>query len=216
MCIRDSCCGGLAGGKVGGSRGGYDLLQGLGHQCTKLYPALVQLKTDNTFVRALKGIRADAAVTLLKDGRQIAWSKGEVQFTEYGVSGPAVFELSRAAATSSGNLVLELDLLPGFTEEETASLLQQRQQTLPNLTLNNLLTGILHNRLGQTLLRYAGIDLQAAIAGLPRDKYHKIVRAIKHFTLPVDVYKRQTGARATGAITLQGVMGCLADFFVNG
>ena len=148
MCIRDRviiCCGGLAGGKVGGSRGGYDLLQGLGHQCTKLYPALVQLKTDNTFVRALKGIRADAAVTLLKDGRQIAWSKGEVQFTEYGVSGPAVFELSRAAATSSGNLVLELDLLPGFTEEETASLLQQRQQTLPNLTLNNLLTGILHN-----------------------------------------------------------------------
>ncbi len=179
------CCGGLAGGKVGGSRSGYDLLQGLGHQCTKLYPALVQLKTDNTFVRALKGIRADAAITLLKNGQPLAWSKGEVQFTEYGVSGPAIFELSRAAATSSGNLVLELDLLPGFTEEETASLLQQRQQTLPNLTLNNLLTGILHNRLGQTLLRYAGIDLQAAISGLPRDKYHKIVRAIKHFTLPV-------------------------------
>ena len=47
------CCGGMAGGKLGGTRSGYELLQSLGHSVTKLYPALVQIKTDNTFVKAL-------------------------------------------------------------------------------------------------------------------------------------------------------------------
>ena len=99
------CCGGLAGGKVGGSGSGYELLQGLGH-ITRLYPSLVQLKTDNTFVRALKGVRADARVTLLEQGTPVAKNSGEVQFTEYGVSGPAIFDISRAAAVSSGGMLL--------------------------------------------------------------------------------------------------------------
>ena len=86
--------------------------------CTRLYPSLVQLKTDNTFVRALKGVRADARVTLLKQGTPVAKNSGEVQFTEYGVSGPAIFDISRAAAVSSGGILLSLDLLPEITEPE--------------------------------------------------------------------------------------------------
>ena len=52
------CCGGMAGGKLGGTRSGYLLLQSMGHNMTKLYPALVQVKTDTTYVKALKGVRA--------------------------------------------------------------------------------------------------------------------------------------------------------------
>ena len=91
-------CGGAAGAKAGGVRDGYTLLQSLGHRRTALHPALVQLTTDPTYPRALKGVRADARVTLTRGRAILARSAGEVQFTEKGVSGPAIFEISRAAS----------------------------------------------------------------------------------------------------------------------
>lgn len=57
--------GGAASPKLGGTRDGYQLLRSLGHRCTKLHPSLVQLRTDTTYTRALKGVRAEAAVTLV-------------------------------------------------------------------------------------------------------------------------------------------------------
>ena len=57
------CCGGMAGGKLGGTQSGYDLLKSQGHTITKLFPALVQVKTDTTFVKALKGVRADGSAS---------------------------------------------------------------------------------------------------------------------------------------------------------
>ena len=57
-------CGGAAGSKLGGTLSGYQLLRSLGHHCTKLYPSLVQLKTDPALVRGLKGVRANAALEL--------------------------------------------------------------------------------------------------------------------------------------------------------
>ena len=120
------CCGGMAGGKLGGTRSGYELLQSLGHSVTKLYPALVQIKTDNTFVKALKGVRANADLRLCRNRDAAAASRGEVQFTDFGVSGPAVFELSRAAATEKGPLTLHIDLLPQLSTPEIEELLRRR------------------------------------------------------------------------------------------
>ena len=54
-------CGGAAGARVGGVRSGYDILRSFGHGCTDLRPALVQLKTDNTWTRAMKGVRDPGA-----------------------------------------------------------------------------------------------------------------------------------------------------------
>lgn len=179
------CCGGLAGGKLGGSKSGYELLQSLGHRVTKLYPALVQLKTDTTYVRALKGVRADAAVTLKRDGRTLAESAGEVQFTDYGVSGPAIFEISRSAVVESGRLSVHLDFLRALDFARIVELLRQRQQAMPTLTLENLLTGMVHNRLGRTVLRYAGYELSAAVSELNSGDLKRIAAVLGDFALPV-------------------------------
>lgn len=72
-------CGGAAGAKAGGVRDGYTLLQSLGHRRTALHPALVQLTTDPTYPRALKGVRADARVTLTRGRAILARSAGEVR-----------------------------------------------------------------------------------------------------------------------------------------
>ncbi len=179
------CCGGLAAGKLGGSKSGYQLLESLGHSCAKLYPALVQLRTDPTWVKSLKGVRADAALTLRAGDRVLATGAGEVQFTEYGISGPAVFELSRHAAAGPTGQVLELDLLRALEPGALEQLLAKRQQTMSGLTLENLLTGTVHNRLGRTLIRAAGYDLNAPIASLRAPDRKKIAAAVKGFALPI-------------------------------
>lgn len=179
------CCGGLAGEKLGGTKSGYALLSSLGHRRTPLHPALVQLRTDPTYVRALKGVRAEARVVLEKAGAVIAQSAGEVQFTDYGISGPAVFEVSRAASTAAGAVTARLDLLPGIPAEELEGLLARRAADFPGLPLENLLTGMLHNRLGQTVLRYAGFGLSGMADGLTGADLSRTAATVKDFALPV-------------------------------
>ena len=142
-------CGGMAGGKLGGVQDGYTLLCALGHTRTGLHPALVQLTTDPTFPRALKGVRADARLTLRTKRAVLAQREGEVQFTEKGVSGPAAFDLARAVSTGGEGLTLVLDLLREYTAPEILTLLEQRCKAAPHLTAEDLLTGALHNRLGR-------------------------------------------------------------------
>lgn len=191
------CCGGLAGGKLGGTNSGYTLLESLGHTRTALSPALVQVRTDPTFVRALKGVRADAAVRLCRDGTVLAESRGEVQFTDFGISGPAVFEISRAAGAEKGELTVSLDLLRSLTQQEVESCIALRCRTLPSLTTENLLTGILHNRLGRTVLRYAGFDLVTSVSALRAREFKRIAAACKEFTLPVQGVQGFDGAQVT-------------------
>ncbi len=176
------CCGGMAGTKLGGTKSGYELLKSLGHSATKLYPSLVQIKTDNTFVKSLKGVRADASVKITSDGGT-AESAGEVQFTEYGLSGPAVFEVSRAASVAKDGFTVSLDLMRDVSSDDVSDMIRKRKKTLQSITLENLLTGMLHNRLGRTVLRYAGFDLNMPAASLSDDDVEIITSAVKNFTL---------------------------------
>ena len=191
------CAGGLAGGKLGGSMSGYQLLESLGHRRTALYPALVQVKTDPTFVRSLKGVRADAAVSLRRGKSVLAESRGEVQFTDFGVSGPAIFEISRAAAAGKGGLTVHLDLLRSLNGGEAAALLRRRRAAMPHLTTENLLTGVLHNRLGRTVVRYAGYDLTTPLPELGEADLQAIAAAVHDFALPVQGTLGFDGAQVT-------------------
>lgn len=108
-----------------------------------------------------------------------------MQFTEFGVSGPAVFELSRATATEKGPLTLRMDLLPQLSLSDVEALLCQRIASMGELTTENLLAGMLHNRLGRTVLRYAGYGLTDSIAVLTSNDLQRVAKAIKQFSLPV-------------------------------
>ena len=179
------CCGGLAGGRLGGTKSGYDLLSALGHSRTALYPALVQLKTPPERVRSLKGVRADALVRVEQNGRLLAESAGEVQFTEYGLSGPATFEVSRAAAAAGAGVTARLDLLRGTPLPELEALLAARCRDLPLLTGENLFTGLLHNRLGRVVLREAGLASDLPLGDFSPRARARAAAAVKAFVLPV-------------------------------
>ena len=177
-------CGGAAGGKLGGTDLGYKLLKSMGHTVTSLHPALVQLKTDTTATRSLKGVRADAGLTLKRNGVTTLTNAGEVQFTDFGISGPAIFEMSREAGFG-GELVLLLDLLRPMSEADLTDYLTVKRTRMPKLPLEEFLTGILHNRLGRVVLKQAGLELTRATESLTDQELARIAHWVKFFPLTV-------------------------------
>ena len=170
-------CGGLAGTKLGGSMAGYKLLAKLGHKSTKLRPNLVQIKCDWHGSAALKGVRANCHVKILKDGVLFSESTGELQFTEMGLSGPVIFEISRDVCYGPGEWTAALDLLPDFAEEALLGELKRRRST--NLPLEELLTGIIHNRLGRVLVKSAGIHGNRKVSELTDSELLDVCAAVK-------------------------------------
>ena len=176
-------CGGLAGTRLGGIMSGYKLLRSLGHRCTRLRPTLVQLKTSWGGVVGLKGVRANCRAGILYNGTPFRESRGELQFTEYGLSGPVIFEISRDVCQQKGDWCCRLDFLPEILAETLFQELCRRRGT--SLPASELLTGILHNRLGRVLTQAAGISAQTPIRDLPDELLWEAVRAVKEFDVPL-------------------------------
>ena len=196
-------CGGIAGTKLGGTMAGYKLLSKLGHRSTRLRPALVQLRTDWGEVTSLKGVRANCAVQILHEGALHRQSIGELQFTEYGISGPVVFEVSRDACCERGAWTARLDFLPAWTEEDLlAELLCRTERSLP---MDELLTGIIHNRLGRVLTKAAGIRGKATTRELTAQELLQVCAAVKRFELNLTEPMGMDSAQVTagGVITDQ-------------
>jgi len=176
-------CGGLAGTKLGGSMAGYKLLSKLGHHSTRLRPTLVQLKSSWGGVVSLKGVRANCYARILRDGVVFAQSRGELQFTEYGISGPVIFEISRDVCQGAGQWLCRLDFLPDISRETLLEELQRRKETM--LPAEELLTGILHNRLGRVLSKAAGIPANCRIRDLRLEDLDAVCTAVKAFDVPL-------------------------------
>lgn len=170
-------CGGLAGTKLGGSMSGYKLLNKMGHKSTRLRPCLVQLKSEWGGLTSLKGVRANANVKIYNDDKLYAESTGELQFTDYGLSGPVIFEVSRDVCQGAGRWVAVLDLLPHC--DDLAEELYRRSGT--ELPMEELLTGILHNRLGRVLTKAAGVKNKQTASELNDAEIKAIVRTVKSF-----------------------------------
>lgn len=174
-------CGGLAGTKLGGSMAGYKLLAKLGHRSTRLRPALVQLKCSWEGVSALKGVRTNCHVQILCDHKVFSQSTGELQFTDYGLSGPVIFEVSRDVCSSKASWTAQMDFLPTYSQADILAELQRRQAT--TLPVEELLTGILHNRLGRVLTRVAGIRSGKTVSELTQTQLQAVATVVKNFAL---------------------------------
>ena len=170
-------CGGLAGSKLGGTMSGYKLLAKLGHRSTKLRPSLVQIKSSWPELPSLKGVRANCCVEILHNGEVYAKSTGELQLTEHGISGPVVFEISRDVCAERGKWTAKLDFLPNLPAEVLEKELQRRRNT--NLPMEELLTGILHNRLGRVLTKTAGIKGKQYASQISNAELAEVVACVK-------------------------------------
>lgn len=176
-------CGGAAGAKLGGVMDGYELLKPLGHKRTALYPALVQLLTPPEYPRALKGVRADGSLRLLSGSETLAKGEGELQFIDNGLSGPAAFDVSRAAATAGEGLTLSMNFFREYSAGQVLALLKQRRESYPRLESAQFFTGMLHNRLGKMLVKYAGLPQELPLGKLSDTQLEQAVQAATDFRL---------------------------------
>ena len=193
-------CGGLAGTKLGGTMSGYKILRSFGHKCTRLRPTLVQLKSSWTGVSGLKGVRANCHAAIYRNGQLHRESTGELQFTEYGLSGPVIFEISRDACQGGGEWLCRLDFLPDLTEETLKGELLRRRNT--KLPVSELLTGILHNRLGRVLTQAVGISGYVPVSQLEEYEIAEVCRAVKSF----DVALTEPMGMDSAQVTAGGIL----------
>lgn len=142
---------------ISGSDGsGYQLAASLGHQIIEPLPALTALKCKNTGFAGWAGVRTEGKVTLLVDGEKVTEETGELQLTDYGVSGIPVFQISRYAirALKQGKKVkLYLNFLPEFSEEQLMAFLEKRKENCPYKGKKTFLTGLFPDKLSKVLLQ---------------------------------------------------------------
>lgn len=196
-------CGGCASPNLGSNGSGFRLLSALGHSITPLRPALVQLRLRGDFLKSLSGIKIKGSVGLCAKGHIIRRESGEVLFTDYGISGPPVFQLS-AYMNGEKNLTAVIDFMPEYSEEQVFSILSARAKALGRLTMQDFFSGLFHKRIGNIIAGRAGIKkLSLSVDGLTEKELHSMARLIKAFDIPVEGTNGWNNAQVTagGAAT---------------
>lgn len=181
-----------AGGKsspnLGSNGGGFKIAESLGHAIVPPVPALVQLKIDAPFLKQLQGVRVQGAVEVRVGGEPRRREAGEILFTDYGLSGIAVMDLSRIAAQAleaHQPVTVALDLFPAIPEDELAAQMQQRFAAHPARTVEFSLVGLLHKRVAAVVLRAAGIESPGRPCGeLPEEQVRALAALMKQWRLP--------------------------------
>lgn len=190
LCERVILAAGSRAASVLGSDGsGYGIAEKLGYSLVPVLPALVQLRCQGTFFKAWSGVRTEAKVMLFVDGTQAACDTGEVQLTDYGISGIPVFQVSRFAAIGlyQGKKVeAVLDFLPFLEGEETKKEWFSKRLTLfSDKTAEEFLCSVLHKKLIGVLLRCAKIEPDMPMAGVEKASLEKLYQVLRAFRLTV-------------------------------
>ncbi len=179
-------CGMLSGGaKLGSFGDAFRMFRELGYRCVKTTPSLVQLKTETDIVKQLKGIKIDGKATIRVGGRDIKTNSGEILFTDYGLSGPAILGISREASRNNGKVEVSLDIMPETDSEALLKKLNKRKSDLSCRQSQEFLTGLINKRLGQVLLKTAGIPLNSAVGDITDSQLKKLATLIKNFVFCV-------------------------------
>ncbi len=143
--------GGKAYPKTGSDGIGYDLLKGFGHKITRLSPSLVQITSDNKYLKELSGIRCDANLTLFDKNKKIKEEFGELQFTDYGISGICTFNISSYLRDGIDNKKLLVNFMPFGIKEFNLFMKGS------NNTIFERLEGILNYKLVKVILKLSNI-----------------------------------------------------------
>lgn len=181
--------GGKASPALGSDGKGYALAKQMGHSISPVVPALVQLRGVGSWFKQVAGVRTQAKVSLYVDGEFAASDAGELQLTNYGISGIPVFQVSRFAAKAlyeKKKVVAELDFRPEWTDAEFQTLIKERICQKQEHTAEEFLVGIFHKKLAVMLLKEANIPLQIKMKDVHEAKLERFLTLCKHFQVQIE------------------------------
>ncbi len=174
--------GSMAAPKTGSDGSGYSLARKLGHHIIEPLPALVQLRCKEKWYKQAAGVRTDALVTLKIDGKAAASDRGELQITDYGISGIPVFQISRYAASALNEgrkAEAQLDFLPELSPTDLEKLLLTRHRQFGYRPAEEFLHGVLNSKLAKILLKEAAIGRESWVKEITEKEIKNLVRCIK-------------------------------------
>lgn len=177
--------------KTGSDGIGYEICKKLGHTIIKPLPALVQLKGNEKYFKEWNGIRADVTISLYEDNKQIAQETGEIQLTDYGISGICVMNLSgrvaRGLYTGKSEYV-KINFLDGLnikTTEQFIKFMNKRNITMKNRTTRELLEGIINYKLVNVLLKKSKTSNNLKWNGLSDEQKIELAKNIVEFKIDI-------------------------------
>lgn len=180
--------GSMAAPKTGSDGSGYEIATKLGHHIIKPLPALVQLRCSGDYFKSLAGIRCEAKLKLLIDGQEKAVEQGELQLTDYGISGIPTFQISRYAvrALDKGREVLvHIDFMPDMEAKELISFLQLQMKHAPQKHLEDILMGLFNKKLVPVLINRAGLSIKIIGNDLKDKHIRNLIQSIKGLEVKV-------------------------------
>lgn len=176
-------CGSKAAPVTGSDGSGYQLAKLLGHRIVPVLPALVQLRCAEKFYKSISGVRVQGTVEIYADDISLASDTGEIQLTNYGISGIPVFQVSRYAAKAiyQKQLVTAvLNFMPDMNKDEFLSFLQERITLCPHKTLDEFFTGIFPKKLCELWIRLSRLPKEMRVSDLSGEQLEKLVLLIQH------------------------------------
>ena len=181
--------GGKAASVLGSDGSGYALAKSFGHHVTSVVPALVQLKGKGKFFKQISGVRTHAKVSLYVNEQYVAEDTGELQLTNYGISGIPVFQVSRYAAKALHEkqpVMAEVDFLPTMSDDTFQSCLQARLDAHGHKNAEDFLVGVFHKKLIGLLLKASAINNDEVMEHVSQEKLVKLASVSKHFRIQIE------------------------------
>lgn len=153
-------CGSKAAPKTGSDGSGHKLARKLGHSLIPTVPALVQLKCREDYLKGVAGVRADGEIKVYRGKECVATERGELQLTEYGISGIPVFQISRIVnyiLREESEVRVVIDLLPDYEKDAYEAMCTGRALLQSGRTVEEFFTGMLNKKLMQLFIKMAGL-----------------------------------------------------------
>ncbi|MDR1066762.1 MAG: aminoacetone oxidase family FAD-binding enzyme [Clostridiales bacterium] len=191
-------CGGAAAPSTGSDGGGFKLLSALGHKIVPPAPAICQLKTDMTRTKSLRGVKVNCVITAFDGDRSLGVkAEGDALFTNYGLSGSAVFDISRVIAKAA-RPTLVLDFFAEYPEEELTASLRYRRERFARIECVDFLTGAVNKNLGRAIMKsVVSSRLSLPASALTDDDIRNAVETLKRFPIHVIGHNGWENAQTT-------------------
>ncbi|MBP3635923.1 MAG: aminoacetone oxidase family FAD-binding enzyme [Bacilli bacterium] len=165
--------------KTGSDGMGYKFLKNFSHNITKVNPALVQIKSNNKFLKDLSGVRCEAKVSLYDNDKLLKEDIGELQLTDYGLSGICVFNISYLVNKNDNDKYALVNFIPFIsTKEEFINYINKRNKLVNNRTIYEVLEGILNKKIVSVILKTSNINFDVKLEDLTNKEIDKLATNI--------------------------------------
>ena len=190
--------------KTGSDGLGYEISKSLGHNIITPLPSLVQLKADEPYFKNWSGIRTDVKVNLLINHKYIKSETGEVQLTNYGLSGICIFNLSGETAKAlnqNKNVIISINFIPFASNPKI--FLQTLNKNSYHKTMSELLEGILHYKLVDIIIKKTHLKRDLLLNTLTDNELNNLIKTLTDFQIEIlDTHTLDHAQVCSGGIPL--------------